>query len=62
MGFKPFRAGADLECPRHIKLNGSSGDTVVYAGDGEAFIGITGRKSRQWRYGNFPGPYGGQDL
>lgn len=44
MGLKTFRAGADLEVARRVKLNGSSGDTVVYAGDGEAFIGITGQK------------------
>ena len=39
MGIRTFKAGADLLKYRRVKLNGV--DTVVYAGAGEAAIGIT---------------------
>jgi len=41
---KTFLAGADLEAYRRVKLNAGSGEAVVYAGDEEAFIGITQTK------------------
>lgn len=39
-GFKTFTAGAALEPWRRVKLD-STADQVVYAGAGEAFIGVT---------------------
>lgn len=43
-GIKSFNAGADLEAYRRVKLSGSD---VVYAGAGEAFIGVTQAKALQ---------------
>jgi hypothetical protein len=39
-GFKTFTAGAALEPFRRVKLDTTEGQ-VVYAGAGEAFIGVT---------------------
>ena len=44
LGNKTFRAGTDLEAYRRVKLSAA---TVVYAGAGEEFIGVTTQKVLQ---------------
>lgn len=61
-GVRTFTAGSALEPYRRVKLSGSTADTVVYAGAGEAHIGTTisriasGEKG-PIRLSNMPGTY-----